>query len=265
MNAVEYATKIGTVFESSLELLHIITEKEFEETLGTESPSESYNQMLTETEERLKAFVTEIGSYPGNHKLTGCNSLIRSDEVQKGILSTAEEGKHQLIVMGTRGMSKYKTLFVGSNTVHVIEKAKCPVLCVPEDATYNGFKTIVYATDYLQEDKIMIQSVVSFAMPFDSLIKILHVSHRDQILDKAMYEEFKSELPSFIQYSKIEFDRKVYSNSVESGLDEFMREQKADLLVLITKRRNFFQKLFHKSLTRKMSYFTDYPLLVFNI
>ncbi len=264
INALEFAAEVGSVYDSKITLLHVLTEKEFRQVLGETQPSSTYNELVDLAQEKLKALGEEIMRSDGGRTVR-CETKLLYNEIAPSILDEARSGIYDLITMGTRGISEFNTRFVGSNSVRVIEKASCPVLLVPAEASMVGFDRMVYATDYLEEDKIVIQSVISFAVGFNSQIQILHISHRDQLVDKALYKEFKTELTSFINYSKVGFERIVAQDRIEQSIDSFVRETKASLLAIVTRRRGFFGRLFHDSLTERMSYFVDYPLLVFNI
>ena len=43
----------------------------------------------------------------------------------------------------------------------------------------------------------------------------------------------------------------------------FMHESRGDLLVLLTHQRNFFQRLFQKSVFKQITYFSAYPIIVY--
>ena len=53
-----------------------------------------------------------------------------------------------LIVMGTKGASGLKEVLFGSNTVHVIKNAKCPVLAVPSEFVFESPREILFPSDY---------------------------------------------------------------------------------------------------------------------
>ena len=206
LNALEFAANVGSKYESTITLLHVLTEAEFRQILGEKTPSLTYNELAGLAEQKLENLAEEIMKSAGSQGLVGCDTKLLYNEVHASILAEASAGGYDLITMGNRGISEFKTTFVGSNSVNVIEKTPCPVLLVPTKAEYVGFDRMVYATDYLEEDKLVIQSVISFAIGFGSQVDVLHISHHDQLVDKALYEEFKSELVSFINYSKIRFD-----------------------------------------------------------
>src|SRR5215831_20879687 len=54
--------------------------------------------------------------------------IISSRNISGGIVDFAEENNIDLIVIGTRGISGFKKLLLGSVASHVVTYAHCPVL-----------------------------------------------------------------------------------------------------------------------------------------
>lgn len=260
LNALEFAVAIGEKERSQITLLNIFSPADFNKILHAEHVKEEYNKLLEIAESKLKAIAEEI-MILSKHRLNGCNYLLKSGKVVDVLTEIAAEEKYDLIVTGTTGQSAYERKYLGGKARKIINEAHCTVMCVPENATFRGIKKIVYATDYQEEDKLAIQQIIDLAADLNASITILHVSHHNDTIDKAMYEDFKDELERFLRLQKATFDRVVFSKIAE-GLDEYMKKEEADLLVLLNKKMNFFESLFHKSLTDHLDKFTDYPLMI---
>jgi nucleotide-binding universal stress UspA family protein len=54
--------------------------------------------------------------------------IVLGGKEEKEILKFIEEGAVELMLMGTHGHSRFKELFLGSTTSHVIRKSRIPVL-----------------------------------------------------------------------------------------------------------------------------------------
>lgn len=183
------------------------------------------------------------------------------------IISTAQEKQINLIVMGTKGAEGLKEVLIGSNAATVIEKASCPVLVVPEKAKYNSIDKIVFATDFRDYDFYTLARLVEIAKLFNSEIMIVHVSQVAPTKDyeKDLNEWYKEELKkeAGIEYENISFYNLVGGN-VADELEEFIEKNKVSMLALSMRRRNVFTKLFNPSLTKKMAYHSQVPLLAFH-
>lgn len=264
LNALEFAVAIGEKENSKLTLLNIYTPKDFNNILGSERVQEEYDTLLDKTELKLKAISEEILKVSKKKGLQSCDYKLKSGKIVDVLAELANEEKCGLIVIGTTGHSAYERKYIGGNAARIIQHTQCSVLCVPEKHNFNGINKIVYATDYQEEDKLAIQQLVALAKVLDASVEVLHVSHHDDTIDKAMYEEFKGEMMSFVHYAKISFNRVVFKHVAE-GLDEYMKETDADLLVLLNKKLNFLKSLFHQSLTQHLDQFTDYPLMILKL
>jgi len=53
----------------------------------------------------------------------------------------------------------------------------------------------------------------------------------------------------------------LFGNNFEDTLQEYILANRIDVLAMITYPRNFWDRLFHPSITKRMSYHTQIPLL----
>jgi len=93
------------------------------------------------------------------------------------ILETIDKKKPDLVVMGTTGASGLKEMIIGSNTSTIVEKAKCPVIAVPEKKIFSAIKSITYATNYNLTDIYALEKLVEIAKLFHAKITLLHVCY----------------------------------------------------------------------------------------
>ncbi len=260
LNAIEFALEIAKKFHSRLTFLHIFTEEDFNKALGQEAKGKTFKELLALANAKLKLLVNSIEEETDNQ--IKCDFLIEMGDLMDKIKEVAYDENYDLIVMGTTGVSRVQGIFFGSNTEDAIEEVKKPILCVPNTANFSQFKKIVYASDFLKEDKMAIQEVISFATMFDARIYVLHINLSDS---QKAYNEFVEELKSFIQYNKITFINKNYKDDVGDGINEFLQQENADLLVAFKRKRNIVESIFSKSITQTLSFTTDKPLLVLKL
>ncbi len=261
LNAIEFAAKLAEAQHASLILLNVFTEEDFNQILEADAINKEYNEKLNLAENKLKSLADEINNSEKRKGLIGCTYEFRSGKLSDTVLEIAETDKIDLIVMGTTGITGLAEKYVGSKVLKIIENAPCSVFVVPSGQHFHKIKSIVYATDYQEEDKIAIQQAISLATVFKAALSVLHVSHAETDINVALYEEFVEEIKSFAHYEKLHFRREVVSHTAK-GLKEYMAREKADLLILLYKKRNFFQNLFHHSVTRELYEFSDFPFMV---
>lgn len=167
-----------------------------------------------------------------------------------------------LIVMGTQGASGLKEVFVGSNTSAVIGQAGCPVIIVPENARWQVPKKILFATDYkeLSSGKI-IDPVAEIANKYKAEIMILNVvpSQKETVSEEEAMEGLV--LDDYFESIEHSFHLK-HNDDPEHGIDDFAHEHKVEIIAMVKRKHSFFGRIFHKSITKKMVYHTDIPLLI---
>jgi nucleotide-binding universal stress UspA family protein len=145
----------------------------------------------------------------------------------------------------------------------IIEKANCPVLVVPFEAAFKGFKKISFATDLTHSGMDILHSLYGLTKYFDSEILITHVADQNSldVEEQHVIKQFFDLEYSKINYPKIYY-RAIKSNSVITGLDWLSEHTDIDLLVLVHRKRNFFQKIFDESVTQKLADHLTKPMLV---
>ncbi len=170
------------------------------------------------------------------------------------------------IIVGTKGSSGISEILVGTNAAAVMEKAKCPVICVPENAKFTGLKKIILTTDYGQHNFKHGIETIELAKPFLAEITLLHVTSGDleEYFEDRQLLLFKDKMVKKSEYSRIAF-KLLTDKDVYHGVNSFIEEHGADLLVLSMRSRTIWQKLFHRSLTKRMAYHSHLPVMALHI
>jgi nucleotide-binding universal stress UspA family protein len=138
--ALEAAIQIAKNFNSKLVLLtvhHVTITPVTSPELTIQAPVIVPDALAAEMTERAieaahnydKRILAEAEAKVRSEKIEVETELIDGNAVEE-IVRKSEEGKFDLIVMGARGLSTIKKLFIGSVSDGVIKKAPCPVLIV---------------------------------------------------------------------------------------------------------------------------------------
>jgi nucleotide-binding universal stress UspA family protein len=162
--------------------------------------------------------------------------------------------------MGSRGASQLKKLRFGGTTVSVIDSIYSPVLAIPDFAKYGNFKHVVYATD-LKNFAKELDLILPFARLFGSH---LHVVHVVPAIDKKVESMHKTVEQVIRQtgYASMDF-KLVIDEDVPGAIDMYINEKRADVLATFTHELSLYEKLFGLSVTRKLAYQGNIPLLAF--
>jgi nucleotide-binding universal stress UspA family protein len=259
LNAIEYAAKLGEKYRADLYLFHVPDREDYQKLSSGELHSgDQYNFI----EKKLQNLVETVSEESIPKGLNSVKAEYREGKTVGTIVEFSREIKADLIVMGTEGVNDFKTNFIGTRSSNVVDRADVDVLLVPRKVYFKPPRKFVYATDYLEEDKIAIQKVVEMAKHFDSEIDLVHVGTKIKTIDKALHQTMVQEIKPFIKYEKVAFVLKSYRDEPGLGLENYLITAKGDILVTLSKKKSWFDQLFEQNLSRKMSYFINKPLFV---
>ena len=267
LNAIEFATKIGAKHQASLTLLHVFTEKEFGQALSNDAlarrlPQGDMDNLVGYAEEMLQGLTDEVNHTGQPQGLLQCDYHFSYGPLEQQLITYADENNYQLVVMGTAGVKDIYEQYLGSHTAKTVDRAHCPVLCVPQKIHYRRLKKVMYATDYQEEDAAILNQVIAFILPFAAQLEIVHIVRNQNLLDEAVHRDYVEHTRSYLNYEAVSFSQAVYDDALH-GIDHYAIEHEVDLVVLMRKHRNFLVRLFEEDATHQLSYFATYPVLIF--
>ncbi|HZJ21530.1 MAG TPA: universal stress protein [Pricia sp.] len=210
--------------------------------------------------EKLIAFCTQhLRKEPEPLKITW--KIDEGKPASEVIVKNAKELKADLIVVGTKGGSPIRKALLGSNTTALINSAPCPVLAVPEDADFHGFKKIVYATDFEGADIFTIEKMVELAKPFEADVHLVHVSTEERETGEDQMAWFKNMLRHKVDYKNLRFDLR-YGEDIFESLQKYVAEIEPDMVAMLERENNsLIKNLRHYDLVKRMKSKGHVPLL----
>ena len=259
LNAVKYGVQFGLALKSKITLFHsthvpVISSAEM--AMAASMIDEKLDAQVR-LEQLKNVLVAEFG-YREIEVLVSTGFAV--DEINN--LSRSES--MVMIVMGTKGASGLSEILIGSNTADVIEKCSCPVLAVPVDSVFKKPGKIVFATNYADNDFQTLYLLAEMFKPFNSEIVVLHVEvNSDYKTENRMLEWFKGQVLTNIPYDNFSFQL-AKGDNVVSTVEEYINSNNVEVLSVSTRKRNFFDKLTSRSLTRKLAFHSNMPLLAFH-
>src|SRR5690606_24213253 len=259
LNAIEYAAKLGEKFQAQLILFHVPDKEDY---MKLFSKSKEEQNFLSFARIKLENLVQEVENESLQQGLKSCEGIIEEGKTVNTIIKYAEENNVDLIVMGTEGVNDFKKNYIGTRSSEVIERADQDVFIIPRKVFFKQPKKLVFATDYIEEDKLAIQKVVELAKFYDCEIDIVHVGTKMRTIDKALHQTMINEIKPFVQYDKVNYVLKSYRDEPGLGLESYLITAKGDILITFSKKKSWFEQIFTQNLSKKMSYFINKPLFV---
>lgn len=173
----------------------------------------------------------------------------------------AQEKKADLIVMGMQGAGYLSEKIMGSITTSLIRKSKCPVLAIDRRVKFEPIKKIVLASDFEEISKATIlkplKDLVHF---FNSQVFVLNVVPELETVPmiKKAAEGIKMEHALNDVKHSFYF---LQNDDVVDGINDFIAEKKADMVVMIPRKHSFLKNIFNEPETKKIAFHTKVPLL----
>lgn len=248
-NALAYAIDLAGHLQSNIFLLHAYR---VPSSTGVFASFEDH--VLEDIKPQMKEWEDWTRERLG--KGSSVSSFLVRDAVERAVSSVAGRQAVDLIVMGTQGASGIKEVFLGSNTSAVLNYAALPLLAVPEGCKNCPVKTIVFAVDNLDiASSDALQPLVGLAKNLKARILVFHLEQEENTsVDPA--------IEALLEGIDHAFHFEPGGGNVNERINQFARRYKGDLVVMLRRKKGFFQRLFQGSVTTKEVFSSSVPLLV---
>ncbi len=258
LNALSLAKKIN----AELILLHVYELPELGRALKT-TTREVYEMMEMESFEAFKEEVKklrEIASLNGYSDISFSHEMMEGDSIYR-INQVAEKYKVDYIVMGTKGATGLKEIFLGSVASGVIDSAAVDVICIPESTNHKTtLNKVAYLTNYQKEEQTGFKKIGDFAKMFNAEVLCVHFDGDDSCEKGEEMEAWKSK----VDRPDVKLSYHVLKgNDFEKELIRFNQENNIDLIAVQPRKKNIFARLFSKSVSKSIAHHLNVPLYTF--
>jgi nucleotide-binding universal stress UspA family protein len=132
--ALKYAIHLAKVEDAEIMLLHVLENVKQGGVIGLRArygDIKIVKAFLKYSEEIAKRWIEKAKEEARNNDVKLKTEIIldQSSKAQE-IVKYAEKNKADVIILGTRGLTRFKKLIVGSVANAILSNAKCPVLIV---------------------------------------------------------------------------------------------------------------------------------------
>lgn len=249
-NAAEYATHLAKDIKAKILLFHAyhvpIPASDVPIMVSTED-------MQKENEMLLKKEATRL------HNLTGVE--IKYEATMGFAVDEIIHKKNvELIIMGMRGGGKLSEALIGSVTTDTLRKSKTPVVVIPEKVKYTRPEKIVFACDYDSGTGTKALDVLKdIVKVFNSRVYVVNIKQKketvnvDEAVARVRLENKLNDVEHMYYFPEKE--------DLVEGINEFIKSKKADMVAIIPHHYSLMDRLFHRSISKKMAFHTNVPLI----
>ena len=260
LKAVGQACEIAKKTNAVIHLLHVVEPTLNMATMQTDS---SGKKVVADKSENLDLSLKAIAEVYPDVKIA---PFLVGGNVIPSILKYAEKENPDLIVMGTKGASGLKKIFIGSVTAGIIGKTNFPVLTVPASYELAKPEAIVFATNQFERNEHLLENFVNLAKIFSIPVHVIVFKDVDGI-ENADFIYNEEQLNYYLRFLKETFPRTAFKGEIlegsdfESAIDAYCINNAAGMIAMVTYPKSFFEKFFFKSFTKNMAFHSTIPIL----
>lgn len=256
-NAIKYAMKF---FEGETCTFHILNSQRPSSYMTAEVRSSApgtsvYEGVLSNNKKEIEKLIQFCILLSEKQDFTFFSKVDFAD-ITDAVNQSVSLNNIDLIVMGTKGATSAAKVVFGSNTIKVVRHAKCPVLAIPENYTFEEIKSVLLSLNYQYDitDKNM-ETLLEIVKKQAASLKILEMEEDKMKIGakRKMIEEILKEI-KFESYSI----QDLPSSMAISAFEQLIPIQ---LHAMIVDRESFLDRFIFGSETSKISYSSRVPLL----
>lgn len=189
------------------------------------------------------------------------STYISQGNVTDELINASEVVNADLIVMSTKGLSRYSEVLLGSKAAEIIERSKVPVLALPPSYYTGKIKKIVFAVDFNESDVELVHKLTKVASVFNAELLVLHISDLND--DESQIAWFREEVLLRNNYPHLNFQC-IQAVNVQQTVQEYLGNPDSQMLVMNTRRKSWVEKFLTYGLTKQKAYHIRFPMLAFN-
>ncbi len=264
-NAFQFACYLAEKMDASITLLHTYQIPITRTQVPAATMAHSIQELKHTQQKKLKDFVEDFKIHATTLPLDqiAMNYESETGELLEVIKDLAIEEDFDMIIMGTKGATNSKEAQFGSNTSKIIDNVSIPVLAVPAEANYQGFSKVALAEDFDDNDTEPIEFIKNIKKLFGAHLSIVHIAEVEDNSNPTRmrnYNDIKHRSIRTLPDTDIEI---IHGFDKVLALDDFMEEQKVDLLAMVGRDRSEEDFPQPKRLINEMVLHTQTPLIVF--
>jgi len=274
LKACRIAFNLAKVLNAKVKILHVYfnpyypTALPMAEVFAYQAKEDgSFQNIIEKVRADIKKLCNVIDEKIANGEFPPINYsyVLREGLPEEEIVAFTKEYKPSIIAMGTRGKDQKDADLIGSVTAEVIEMTQIPLLAIPENTPFydiSQIKNVAFLTNFSQRDLVSFDFMMRFLKDYKIKVHITHIANKkrdkwDEIKMEGIKAYFKK------QYPAVETDYTLIdSDDMLKSLDAYVKKAEVDIIALTTAKRNIFARMFSPSVSRRMLFHSDTPLLV---
>lgn len=259
-NALHVAAQLAKRYKAGIYLLHLL-ELPLSETdaIGTQSDLPEAVFYMNLAKKRFKEVMSR--AFLKGIKI---HETVEFNKAFEGINEVSTKQDIDLVVMGSKGTSGIKEMFIGSNTEKVVRTSDIPVLVIKNKHKDLNLGNFVFATNFKKKDKIACIRAAKLATLFGSTIHFVIVNTANRFLKTKTINKRTTAFFKNAQFQN--YSIAVYNDeTIELGILNYAKDINANVIGIGTHGRRGLAHFFNGSVSESIVNHAKRPVLTFKI
>ena len=220
--------------------------------------SQNYNSNEWSDFENYKSEVPKLRQLAEKHHAGSVrisHTLERGEVVEK-ILEIEESENIDYIILGTKGATGLKEIFLGTVAEQVINRAKGMVLAIPSNCMFPTVAKILLLAKYEQPYLKIVRQLLPVADALHAHIDVLQIKDAPDKDEAQMMKAWQREFAD----ADIHFHMQA-TKALEGTAIDFAAMHRSNLVAMAVHEKGLFEKLFFFSFSRQMTFHSQIPIL----
>lgn len=260
LEAVKFAIDLATQSGGSVAVVKVIDLPILAYGASIDMPIYNFSpNLLKELEEDAKSSFEKLKQKLGKLSVTVTFSVI-SGPTFTMIQDFIDEGKFDLVVMGTHGATGLAEFFVGSNTEKVVRFSNVPVIAIRKATPLATIKNIVFPTFLQYDQDDFVNALKSLQKYFKARLHILYLNTPSSFINESELGKYAA------HYGFEDYTLAIRHNRHEpDGIVSYAEEIKADMLAMATHGRKGLAHFIRGSITEDVVNHIPLPIWTYRI
>ena len=261
--AVAYAIALAMHMRAELCILTVLNVSGVYATPDVMTSSELLMESVEQQGQDLLAHATARATDAGVPHV----AILKWGNVTETVLQTAAEEQCDLIVLGSRGLSGFKRLMLGSISNAVTAKAQCPVLVIkqPPPAVLS-WRRVLVATGGSPWSDAAVDHALELARAQQLVVCLLYVEpRRPRRTDSGLTSDAKNVLAlaeARAAAAGVPYEAKLAHGDVTTMILDTATQQQCDVIVLGSRGLTGFKRLMLGSISNAIAATAPVPVLI---
>lgn len=250
LNALHYALDMATSINAEIILLNTYqVPVSYSDAPISPVSTISIDDIKKSSQERLEDLRQEVS------RITGGRMRVYTEAKLGNTVDVLEEissaVKPFAIVMGSHGATGIERLIMGSTTLSAIRHLRSPVIVVPPGTSYKKIRKMGLACDFKDvAETIPTEYIKNIVHEFNAELHVLNVNpdgenYDDETpLESAWLDTLLGDMKPNYYFLK--------RDDVVEGINEFSETHNLDVVIVIPKKHNLLERIFHKSRSKEL-------------